>query len=317
MQRQANNAATGNEETAEEPMAAAARKRQSTVFAQVQTERQQLHATRAHLFEQLENQLGRPVVTFFTSFAYPVQVSNDDADMLEGMLRQMDLSKGVALLVSTPGGDGEAAERIINLCRNYSDTGEYWAIVPGKAKSAGTIICFGASRILMGPNSELGPVDPQIIFAEKGARRQHSAYNLVTSFEQLFADAVECQGNLEPFLQQLEHYDARDIQRFKELIELADDITIKALRTGMLHECTEDQIREKVARFLKPTETKSHGRPIFRDGAKECSLNVENVEPEHWDVIYELYIRTNELVSSSAMKAIETADDSFVVPVSS
>ena len=60
-------------------------------------------------------------------------------------------------MINSPGGSGLAAERMINVLRSYSGIGEYWAIVPAKAKSAATMVCLGASKILMGPASELGP----------------------------------------------------------------------------------------------------------------------------------------------------------------
>jgi len=43
--------------------------------------------------------------------------------MLEGVLQKCDLKKGFALLVSSPGGDALAAERIFNL-KNASPTRE-------------------------------------------------------------------------------------------------------------------------------------------------------------------------------------------------
>jgi len=82
-------------------------------------------------------------------------IEDKDADMLVGILQKGDGSNGLAIIVSSPG-DGLAAERIINLFRSYSKTGEYWAIVPAKAKSATTMLCFGSSKIIMGPSSELG-----------------------------------------------------------------------------------------------------------------------------------------------------------------
>src|SRR5690349_935396 len=116
------------------------------VYDRILEEENQGHSTRRLLFEALAQQIGRPVVSFFTSFRFPVMIQDDDADMLEGVLRSLDLTDGLALCISSPGGDGLAAERVVNLCREYSGTGEYWAIVPGKAKSAGTMICFGASK---------------------------------------------------------------------------------------------------------------------------------------------------------------------------
>lgn len=119
------------------------------VIQQVMTEQNQGHETRKRIFIELEKELKRPVVSFFTSLTFPVMIEDADADMLEGVLQKMDLSSGLVLLISSPGGDGLAAERIINICRSYSKTNDYWTIVPGKAKSAATMICFGASKIIM------------------------------------------------------------------------------------------------------------------------------------------------------------------------
>jgi ATP-dependent protease ClpP protease subunit len=288
------------------------------IYLTVQIERHQGHPTRARFFTELERVLGRPVVSLVTSFMFPGSIEDNDAEMLEVALRTEDLSKGLALLISSPGGDGEAAERIIRICRSHSGTGEYWAIVPGKAKSAATMICFGASKIIMGPSSELGPVDPQIIYAdEKGRRKQHSAYNLVTSYDNLFGRAVATKGRVEPFLQQLDNYDARDIQRYREVIELGDDIAVKALKAGMMSRKSDKAIRHQIERFLKPQRTRSHGRPIFRDEARDCGLAVEHADIGEggWDLIYELYVRSNEYVSHEAVKCIETGKTSLHMPV--
>ena len=63
------------------------------------------------------------------------------------MLRSLDLAAGLAVMINSPGGSGLAAERIINVLRSYSGTGEYWAIDPAKAKSAATMVCLGVCRI--------------------------------------------------------------------------------------------------------------------------------------------------------------------------
>ncbi|WP_148266483.1 hypothetical protein [Methanocella arvoryzae] len=86
-----------------------------TIFNTVMNEQNQGHVTRKHLFTRLEKQLGVPVVSYFTSFRYPVMIDSADVDIIEGVLQKMDLSKGFALCINSPGGDGLAAERIINV----------------------------------------------------------------------------------------------------------------------------------------------------------------------------------------------------------
>jgi len=95
------------------------------VIQQVKTEQNQGHETRKGIFVELEKELKRPVISFFTSFKYPVMIEDTDADMLEGVLQKTDLSSGLVLFISSPGGNGLTAERIINVCRSYSKTDDY------------------------------------------------------------------------------------------------------------------------------------------------------------------------------------------------
>jgi ClpP class serine protease len=286
---------------------------QNVVYKQVMAEQQQGHETRKRLFDELEELLGRPVVSYFTSFVYNVMIDDHDANMLEGVLQDLDLSTGLALVISTPGGNGLAAERIISLCRNYSGTGEYHAYVPGKAKSAGTIVCLGASKIAMGRSAELGPIDPQ--WSPADSSMAFSLPNLVEGYDELFASAVAATGRLEPFLQQLSHYDAREIKQFKSLIDLSEDIAVQALQTGMMAGASDKDICKRMKMFLDPSATKTHGRAIHADAAAGCGLNIEQVDPSNplWGTMYELFVRTDNFVSSVAAKCIESKDGSFAV----
>lgn len=285
------------------------------VVSQVMGEQAQDPSTRKQLLVKLEEELKRPVVSFFTSFSYPVMIEDKDADMLEGLLQKMDLSRGLALVLNSPGGDGLTAERIINLCRSYSKTGEYLAIVPAKAKSATTMICFGSSKIIMGPASELGPVDPQRIEVDPKTKRANwfSVFNIIKSYEDLFKRATKEKGNLEPYLQQLARYDSRVIEEMKAALSLSEDIAIKYLGSGMMKGLRNNKIKEKIRIFLTPERTKAHGRPIYRDEAKRCGLKIEakNVDEKIWQLIYELYLRTDFFVSGRASKTIETKNNAF------
>lgn len=284
------------------------------VLRKVLTEQHQGHETRVPLLLQLEKEIGRPVVSFFTSFVFPVMIEDSDADMLEGILQKLDLTNGLALFINSPGGDGLAAERIVNICRNYSGTKEFWAIVPNKAKSAATMVCLGASKIYMGPSSELGPIDPQLAIEADKAIRRFSVFNIVESYDQLFARAVQEQGNLQPYLQQLQNYDEREIKEMRVALDLAEDIAIRTLSNGIMPGKSADEIKAQIKTFLTPERTKSHGRPIYADEAKTCGLTIEKCDVKNtlWPTIYELYIRTNNYCSTRVSKCIESKDHSFV-----
>lgn len=285
----------------------------------INTELVQGPESRSHLFKSIEDHLdGRALVTYFTSFVHNAPVNDDDCDMLQSILQQTDTSKGIALMISTPGGDGLAAERMASICRAYGGDNGFWAIVPGKAKSAGTIIAMGAQKILMPSTSELGPVDPQIVRNEPTGRKVFSAHNLVASYDTLMKEASETDGPLEPYLLQLQKHDHREIQSYRTLIELSKSIAIKLLRSGMLSDddVTEEQIAEKIKIFLNPDAgTLSHGRAIYAHEAEEAGLKVDvlDARSELWEHIYELYVRTERFVSLRACKAVESREESFYV----
>ncbi len=284
------------------------------VIQQVSAEQYQGHSTRKHFYLKLEEMLGEPVISYFTSFLYPVMIEDSDADMLEGVLQKSDLSNGFALFLSSPGGDGLAAERIINICRSYSGTGKYDVVIPSKAKSAATMICLGASRIITSKTSELGSIDPQITYIEDDKVRRFSVYNIVKSYEVLFSKAVKEKGNLQPYLQQLANYDEREIAEFRTALSLSEDIAIKALKTGMLSNLSEKDVVKRIKIFLTPEEVKTHGRPIYTQDALNCGLKVEikDLKKEFWRIVYKLYVRLNNFVSTNNVgKCIESKNYSF------
>jgi hypothetical protein len=110
-------------------------------------------------------------------------------------------------------------------------------------------------------------------------------------------------------------YDERDIAEYKSALSLSEDIAIRTLASGMMQGIDEDDIRDKIKIFLTPERTKTHGRPIYKDEAANCNLHIEvtDVKSKLWELVYELYIRTSNYVSSSVAKCIESKYHSFAV----
>lgn len=66
----------------------------------------------------------------------------------------------IDIILETPGGFAEVVEDLVRLIRSrFNKVG---IIVPGMAKSAGTIFTMAADEILMGATSALGPIDAQM-----------------------------------------------------------------------------------------------------------------------------------------------------------
>ena len=285
------------------------------VYARLLEERTQGPSTRQPVLRRLEEGRERKVVLFFTSFRYPVLMDDEDADLLEGVLQKLDLSSGLSLILNSPGGMALAAERVIRACRTYSN-GDFEVIVPKMAKSAATMICLGASKIVMSDTSELGPIDLQIVLREGDQFNILSAWSIIRSYRQLFEQAIDTEGNIEPFLQQLDRYDARLIQQWELEQRLGKDIVIQALQTGMLKDLGRDEIEQKIELLLDPEKTMSHGRPIYwKTASEEMGLNIEHVDnlDPLWQDVYEVYVRSYHYVSQAACKLIETIEHHFSV----
>ena len=84
----------------------------------------------------------------------------NDADMTGFMncVHGMDCTRGLDLILHTPGGSPAAAEAIVNYLRTKFNM-NIRVIIPQLAMSAGTIISCAAKEIVMGKQSSLGPID--------------------------------------------------------------------------------------------------------------------------------------------------------------
>lgn len=283
------------------------------IYLKLLKETNQSPELRQRIISKIEEELKKTVITFFTSFHFPVMIEDQDAVMIEEVLQNTEINKnGLVIIINSPGGSGLAAERIINICNAYSGN-NYSVIVPNMAKSAATMICFGGNEILMSETSELGPIDPQITLKEGDNLKRLSIHSILTSYKDLFAKAVDCKGRLEPYLQQLNRYDSRDIEEFKRANELSETIAIKYLKNGMMQSKTEEDIKKKISPFLSPETTKSHGRPIFMNEAKNCGLKITTIDLHSllWQLIWELYLRTDHVLKTQCFKVVESKTEAF------
>jgi len=291
-------------------------------FSRLQQEVQQAHATRVQLYQRLEKLLGedKKVVAFFTSFSWPVVIQDLDCDMLEEVLHNIPgglAGKHLVLMLNSPGGEVLPAERVVNIFRSFGN-GSFSVIVPKMAKSAATMICLGADEIGMCKTSELGPIDPQIaIRDERGQVVDYkAAHEIIESYNDLIRKANRTRGRIEPFLQQLARFDARDIREIISHQQLSESIALRCLGAGMLRHLGQQEIKRRIKPFLDPTHTKVHGRPIYYDVAKKSGLTVKlyDLRSDLWQTVWELYIRLNYLVSfpmGECAKIIETTQDAY------
>lgn len=287
----------------------------SPIYSEVLAEIGQDAGPRQQIIKQLAKTLGRCVAIFFTSFHFPVMIGDEDAQMLEDLLRSSDLADGLTLVLNSPGGDALTAERIINICRTHSDN-NFEVIVPRMAKSAATMICFGAQKIYMMATAELGAIDPQVVQLVQRKPTLIPARTVTETYRQLLEAALQVPADkVTPYLQQLERYDARIVAEYENDTKLSEDIAARALKSGMMENASITTIQKRIGRFTTPRRPYAHGRGIGVEEARKCGLRVEEIPLRSplSDLVWKLYVRTNHYVSTVCSKALETANQSFVV----
>ena len=294
-------------------MASKKRKFADSPFSILQREVNQDPVLRKDLIKKLEDKFNGKVITFFTSFGRRnVLITDDDAEMLESILAVEHKSgETLYLVVNSPGGNGLAAERMVNTCRAYSNN-KFEVIVPHMAKSAATMICFGASAIHMSNTAELGPVDPQVAYWPEGIDQKPenqiwtSAEEYVRSYDNLMkAAAAAVHQRIEPFVQQLSRYDSRFIEQLKSAQQLAKDITVRMLCVWNDAGHIPGGYCNRKSRCSCLKKRQAHtGRMINAKEAADCGLKIKPIDLQCpvWHILWELYVRSDWSVTNRCGK---------------
>lgn len=243
-------------------------------------------------------------------------IDDSDADMIEQVLQATTLPTGLCLVLNSPGGSALSAERIVRICRQYSG-GNFDVIIASRAKSAATMIAFGANKIYMGLTSALGPIGTQVVRKEPdGTTNWFSAHAIIESYDELMKKAVSTEGRVEPYLQQLSRHDDSQVEELRRAEKLAADIAVRWLREGMLSGKSAKLVRKDLSVFLDPRGAMAHGRDIYIDEVVKAGINVHRMDRGEslWRLVSELYTRANYYVSSTHCKLVESPEHHFAAP---
>lgn len=291
----------------------------ATVTEKINAERGQAHELRVPLLHEISERFQGTVISFYTSYSHwQGGITDHDATMLHDVISSVGKNSKILLIVNSPGGDPHTAERIIKICKEWADV-SFETLVPDKAKSAATMICLGSDKIHMTQTSELGPIDVQVPWGD----RLLPAHVVIKSYEELMSACTNTPHDkrVEPFLQQLQSYNAAQIEGLRLARDLAKEIAEKVLKSGMMKASSSREIKTLLRQFLDPEELKSHGRPIFYSDIKKIDkkgkLKVDciPIEDPVFKVIHEYNLRVvNHMSANGLVKLCETRQTSFAQP---
>jgi hypothetical protein len=206
-----------------------------------------------------------------------LQITHEDINGFMSCIYGMDWRKGLTLLLHTPGGVTNATETIVAYL--WSKFEDFEVVIPTYAMSAGTMIGLAANRLIMGRQSQLGPIDPQMPIQQRFV----SAQAIVDQFDRAKADVL---GNRDlahvwaPILQSL---GPALLQEARNALDYAESIVAGWLERRMFAEEKRPRVRrrkaERTARYFNDAAThKSHGRRIDREEARSQDILVEDLE---------------------------------------
>ncbi len=212
----------------------------------------------------------------------------DSIAYFEELIYDADPKVDLHILLASPGGDGETAVQIVRSAQ--SRCRELTVIVPDQAKSAATLLALGAHHILMGPTSDLGPIDPQFRMADGSLA---SAKDIIAAVEAAEL-AVQSRPETYPIhASLLANLTSLMVQQARSALARTDDLMNEALMSNTNRSDTDVAALCKDLQRPLITLPKSHAAIFGSGAAKAAGLPVVEVDPasSQWQSIWRLWTK--------------------------
>ena len=231
-------------------------------------------------------------------------------DLLDDIEPGCDLD----LLLQTPGGDVDQAERIVLMCRKRVGSGAFRVVVPDSAKSAGTLIAIAADEIIMGEPSELGPIDPQItVITASGEPMTRPAQSILDGLQAIIDDSAD--GQVSPaYFPLLDKLDPALIDFCEKALERSKKFARTFLAEYMLRD-DPDKAEEVATELADVSKHLSHGAVIDAERAHAMGLNICQLAPTHdlWKAYWRLYVELRVSLPNNQSRLFEGRKTSLPV----
>lgn len=223
--------------------------------------------------DEISRCTGRNVITYYSGWlqkptASDVSINDKDINAFMEAVYKLDKSKGVDLILHTPGGEIAATEKIINYLHSIFQ-GNIRAIVPQMAMSAGSLVAVSCKEIMMGKQSCLGPFDPQI----GGIACQ----SVLKEFEKAKEDIKNNPHALGLWQVIFSKYNPTFLVTCEQAIELSDDLADEILSKTISEKSKRKEILKA---FNNNDTTKVHSRHISKEKCKEVGLKIIDMEDD-------------------------------------
>ena len=264
---------------------------------------------RRNYLKKLHELTGRNIIAYYSGWLqkqmepWITAINDNDKNGFMSALKDMDWSKGLDLILHTPGGETAATESLVDYLRSLFGT-NIRAIVPQLAMSAGTMIACSCKEILMGNHSSLGPIDPQF----NGIPCQ----GVIEEFTKAYNEIKDDPAKIPVWQPIIAKYPPAFIGECQKAIDWAEYLVKKWLGTGMFENISEPEKSKIIANIAavigSHDQTLSHSRHLSPERCKEIGLKISMLEDNQELqnavlTVHHAFIHT--LSSTSACKIIE------------
>lgn len=248
----------------------------SAVLREIQVGEQALDNVRVKYLHALHEMTGRNVIAYYSGWLQRgavagIDITDVDKNGFMNAIHDMDRTKGLDLILHTPGGDVAATESLVDYLhlmfgRNIR------AIVPQIAMSAGTMVACACQSIVMGKESNLGPIDPKFSGIP--------AAGVVEEFRRAIAEVKDDPGSLPIWKTIIERYHPTFIGQCEKAVNWAGEIVHKWLREGMFAgDANADQIASQIKdELIKKGHKYNHSAHVSIEQCKELGLKIVALE---------------------------------------
>lgn len=250
---------------------------------------------RQALIKKIQETSGNQLLCYVSGKA--ASIDRDDTIGFVDLLHNVDPEKNVDLMLHTPGGDIDSAEKLISMVRTAVGQRYFRVIVPDFAKSAGTLMALGADKIIMSDTSELGPIDPQIVLNDgHGNMIPHSVQCYLDAYETHSAALVAKPDNVVAQIM-LNKLDPGTVKLYESARNRARTLAEQQLLRGMFRKRDDNanalspNITEIAGMLIDTKRWQTHSQMISYEDAREMKLSVEHLSPksQEWQAYWQLY----------------------------
>jgi ATP-dependent protease ClpP protease subunit len=261
---------------------------------------------RRKYLKQLFDHTSRNIIAYYSGFLSKpgiaqLEITDEDKNGFMMAVHKLDRTKGLDLILHTPGGEFAATQSIVNYLHKMFKK-DIRAIVPQIAMSAGTMIACSCKKILMTEHSNLGPIDPQL--------RGLPAYGVIEEFKRAHKEIQKDPSKIALWSNIISQYKPTFLSQCENAIKWSNKFVQEQLETVMFD--GDPNARNKAKNVVRKLSdyrgNLRHERHIHLEECKKIGLNVERIEDDDdlQDIVLTVHhCFMHSLMNTASFKMIE------------